>query len=96
MTTMWRKWQRFNNAGLLGCIDQRGMPGHVRLSGVHERVIVVLEMVKAHYVDKSTPTKKQILEIAERRLRDDNVPVPCRSSLYALLAALDGRVRKWV
>lgn len=89
MTTMWRKWQRFNNAGLLGCIDQRGMPGHVRLSGVHERVIVVLEMVKAHYVDKSTPTKKQILEIAERRLRDDNVPVPCRSSLYALLAALD-------
>ena len=34
MTTMWRKWQRFNNAGLLGCIDQRGMPGHVRLSNV--------------------------------------------------------------
>ena len=32
--------------------------------------------MKAHYVDKPTPTKKQILEIAERRLRDDNVPVP--------------------
>lgn len=87
MTTMWRKWQRFNNAGLLGCIDQRGMPGHVRLSGVHERVIVVLEMVKAHYVDKSTPTKKQILEIAERRLRDDNVPVPCR----VIVVRLTGR-----
>lgn len=89
MTTMWRKWQRFNNAGLLGCVDQRGMPGHIRLSGVHERVIVTLEMVKAFYVDKSTPTKKQIIEIAGRSLRDDNVPVPSRSSMYALLAALD-------
>ena len=89
MTTMWRKWQRFSNAGLLGCVDQRGMPGHIRLSGVHERVIVTLEMVKALYVDKSTPTKKQIIEIAGRHLRDDNVPVPSRSSMYALLAALD-------
>jgi len=72
MTTMWRKWQRFNNAGLLGCIDQRGLPGHVRLSGVHERVIVVLEMVKAHYVDKSTPTKKQCRQRA-------HVSFPCPS-----------------
>ena len=89
MSTMWRKWQRFNDAGLLGCIDQRGMPGHVRLSKVDERVIVTLGMVKAFYVDKSTPTKKQIIEIAGRRLSDDNVTVPSRSSMYALLDALD-------
>lgn len=89
MTTMWRKWERFNDAGLLGCLDQRGMPGHVRLSKVDERVILTLEMVKTLYVDKSTPTKKQIIEIACRRLTDDNVPVPSRSSMYALLNGLD-------
>ncbi|BBY60964.1 hypothetical protein MSAR_41000 [Mycolicibacterium sarraceniae] len=89
MSTMWRRWQGFNQAGLLGCIDQRGMPGRVRLSKVDQRVLITLEMVKRHYLSKSTPTKKQIIEIARTRLADDGVPVPCKSSMYALLSELD-------
>lgn len=89
MSTMWRRWRGFNERGVVGCIDERGMPGHVRLSNVDGRVVTTLEAIKVHYIDKSTPTKKQIIEIAKHRLTQDNVPVPGTTSMYELLKMLD-------
>lgn len=89
MTTMWRKWRGFTKRGVIGCADQRGMPGHVRLPAIGEVVSQTLRTVKAEFVDKSTPTKKQIIQIVERRLSAEEVAVPCRSSMYDLLDRLD-------
>ncbi len=89
MSTMWRKWRGFNNRGVFGCADHRGMPGHVRLSGIDQNVAVALRAVAVGFTEKSTPTKKQIIEIAAHRLKDEGTSVPCRSSMYSLLKRLD-------
>ncbi len=89
MSTMWRKWRGFNRRGVLGCADLRGMPGHVRLSGIDQRVEATLAAVRNHFIDKSTPTKKQIIEMAKHRLTDDNVAMPGKTSWYELLKRVD-------
>ncbi|NOQ61990.1 Mu transposase C-terminal domain-containing protein [Mycolicibacterium fortuitum] len=89
MSTMWRKWRGFNQRGALGCIDLRGMPGHVRLSRIDHRVETTVAAVRNHFIDKSTPTKKQIIEMTKHRLTDNNVPVPGKTSIYELLNRLD-------
>ncbi len=89
MSTMWRKWRGFNDRGVLGCLDSRGLPGHVRLSHVDQKVTSALRTVIGEFTEKSTPTKKQLIEIARNRLRDTGAPVPCRSSMYSLLTRLD-------
>lgn len=88
-STLWRKWIGFNEHGIVGCLDQRGMPGHVRLSKIDRRVIATLEVVKLRFVEKSTPTKKQLIEIAVQKLVEDGVAPPCRSTMYELLKTLD-------
>lgn len=89
MSTMWRKWRGFNTRGVFGCADHRGMPGHVRLSSIDQQVAVALRTVTVGFTEKSTPTKKQIIEIAALRLNDEGALVPCRSSMYTLLKRLD-------
>lgn len=89
MSTMWRKWRGFNDHGVIGCADHRGMPGHVRLPQTDPRVEAAIQAVKIHFVDKSTPTQKQIIEMARYRLEEDGVPLPCRSSMYELIKKLD-------
>jgi len=89
ISTMWRKWRGFNTRGVFGCADHRGMPGHVRLSGIQQKVAVTLRTVAIGFTEKSTPTKKQIIEIATHRLKDEGASVPCRSSMYTLLTRLD-------
>lgn len=89
MSTMWRKWCGFNARGVVGCLDSRGMPGHVRLSGVDQKVTAALRTVMGEFTEKSTPTKKQLIEITKNRLQDSGTPVPSRSSMYSLLTRLD-------
>ncbi|MHA3021824.1 Mu transposase C-terminal domain-containing protein [Mycobacterium sp. BMJ-28] len=89
MSTMWRKWRGFNQRGVMGCADLRGLPGHVRLSHIDQRIEKALDAVRNHFIDKSTPTKKQIIEMAKHRLTDDNVPMPGKTSMYELLDKLD-------
>ncbi|MCA4725234.1 Mu transposase C-terminal domain-containing protein [Mycolicibacterium fortuitum] len=89
MATMWRKWSGFNRRGVVGCMDLRGMPGHVRLSGIDQRIEAVLDAVRTQFIDKSTPTKKQMIEIAKHRLTDENIAMPKRTSMYNLLEKLD-------
>lgn len=88
-STLWRKWIGFNKGGIVGCLDQRGMPGHVRLSKIDQRVIATVQAVKLRFVDKSTPSKKQLIEIAVQKLVDDGLVPPCRSAMYELLDTLD-------
>lgn len=89
MSTMWRRWRGFNERGVVGCLDSRGMPGHVRLSRVNQKVTTALRTVIGEFTEKSTPTKKQLIEITKNRLRDTGASVPSRSSMYNLLARLD-------
>lgn len=89
MSTMWRRWRGFNERGVIGCLDSRGMPGHVRLSRIDQKVTIALRTVIGDFTEKSTPTKKQLIEIAKNRLRDTDTLVPCRSSMYSLLTRLD-------
>ncbi|WP_165610930.1 Mu transposase C-terminal domain-containing protein [Mycobacteroides chelonae] len=89
MSTMWRKWCGFNTRGVVGCLDSRGMPGHVRLSSVDQKVTATLRTVMGEFTEKSTPTKKQLIEITKNRLHDSGTPLPSRSSMYSLLARLD-------
>lgn len=89
MSTMWRRYVGFTRSGAVGCADLRGMPGHVRTSQVDERVALILNEVRASYTDKSTPTQKQVIEVAKHRLTENGIPVPCRTSAYALLKRLD-------
>jgi len=89
MSTMWRRWSGFNRQGVIGCADRRGMPGHVRLPQTDPRVEAAVRAVKIHFADRSTPTQKQIIEMARYRLEEDGVPVPCRSSMYELIKKLD-------
>lgn len=89
MATMWRRWSGFNRHGVIGCADHRGMPGHVRLPQTDQRVETALKAVKAHFVDKSTPTGKQIIEMAKHRLEEDGVAIPCKTTMYELLKKLD-------
>ncbi|BBX25697.1 Mu transposase C-terminal domain-containing protein [Mycolicibacterium alvei] len=89
MATMWRKWSGFNRRGVVGCMDLRGTPGHVRLSGFDQRIEIVLDAVRTHFIDKSTPTKKQVIEIAKHRLTDDGIEMPKKTSMYKLLDRLD-------
>lgn len=89
ISTLWRKWIGFNHRGIVGCLDQRGMPGHVRLSRIDRRVIQTVEEVKLRFVDKSTPSKKQLIEIAVQKLVEDGLAPPCRSAMYELLKTLD-------
>lgn len=89
MSTMWRKWRGFNNRGVFGCADHRGMPGHVRLSAIDQNVAMTLRAITVEFTEKSTPTKKQIIEMAKHRLKDTGAASPCRSSMYTLLKRLD-------
>lgn len=88
-STLWRKWAGFNMGGIAGCLDQRGMPGCVRLSKIDRRVTATLEAIKLRFVDKSTPSKKQIIELACQKLAGDGVKTPCQSTMYELLETLD-------
>ncbi len=89
MSTMWRRYQGFIRAGTIGCADLRGMPGHVRTSQIDERVSSILTEVRATYTEKSTPSQKQVIEIAKHRLIESGIAVPSRSSAYELLRRLD-------
>ena len=89
MSTMWRRYVGFIRSGAVGCADLRGLPGHVRTSQIDERVSVILNEVRASYTDKSTPSQKQVIEVAKHRLTENGIPVPCRTSAYALLKRLD-------
>lgn len=89
MATMWRRWRGFSQHGVIGCADHRGMPGHVRLSHIDQRVATTLQALKAEFVDRSTPTKKQIIEMAKHQLTENNIRVPGRTSMYELLDKLD-------
>jgi putative transposase len=89
MSTMWRRYIGFIRSGAVGCADLRGLPGHVRTSQIDERVSVILNEVRASYTDKSTPSQKQVIEVAKHRLTENGIPVPCRTSAYALLKRLD-------
>lgn len=90
MATMWRKWRGFTQHGVIGCADHRGMPGHVRLSQIDQQVAPALQAVKAQFTDRSTPTKKQIIEMAKHQLTENNIRVPGRTSMYELLEGSTG------
>ncbi len=87
--TMWRKWTGFSEHGVLGCADHRGMPGHVRLSAIDQRVEIAMIETKKHFVDKATPTKKQIIDMTGYALADHGIAAPKRTSMYRLLDKLD-------
>jgi transposase InsO family protein len=89
MSTMWRRYQGFIRSGTMGCADLRGMPGHVRTSQLDERVSLIFNEVRATYTDKSTPSQKQVIEMAKHRLMESGIPVPSRSCAYELLRRLD-------
>jgi putative transposase len=87
--TMWRKWNGFSKHGVLGCADQRGMPGHVRLSAIDQQVELAITQIKKQLIDKSTPTKKQIIEMTGYLLAERDIAVPKRTTMYDLLDKLD-------
>ncbi|WP_445277807.1 hypothetical protein, partial [Streptomyces sp. DSM 41033] len=67
-STMWRKWRGFNHQGIAGCLDMRGMPGHVRSTQIDQRIATTVDAIRDQFIEKSTPTKKQIIEMAKHRL----------------------------
>lgn len=89
MSTMWRKYGGFMRAGAVGCADLRGMPGHVRTAQHDERVVGIFNEVRTGFTYRSTPSRKQVIEMAKHRLMEDGLRVPCRTSSYELLRSLD-------
>lgn len=89
VATMWRKWVGFRRRGVVGCADQRGLPGRVRVSQLDQRIVATLDQVRQSFVSESTPTKKQLIELTRTRLNDQGLTHPSRSTMYKLLELLD-------
>ena len=85
MATMWRKYTAFQADGVIGCADKRGLPGHLRTSNTNARVYAILNAIRLRHTDKSTPTRKQVIELATAALVDEGVPAPGRSRMYQIL-----------
>jgi hypothetical protein len=89
MTTMWRKYSGFKTAGIIGCADQRGLPGHTRRSRIDVRVPYLLDEICSSFTEKSTPSKWQVIEMANRQLSAQGIATPGRSTMYQLLDRFD-------
>jgi transposase InsO family protein len=89
MATMWRRYSGFCTAGIVGCADRRGLPGHTRSPGIDPIVYGVLDEVMQSFLLKSTPSKSQVIELAIRELVSRDIAIPCRSTMYQLVTVLD-------
>ncbi|MEV0466637.1 Mu transposase C-terminal domain-containing protein [Nocardia tengchongensis] len=83
--TLWRRWAQFNSGGLVGVTDKRGLPGYGRGPAYDRAVAELIDTVTARFTTKSTPSKKQIIELLRREAAETGVALPGRSRLYDLL-----------
>lgn len=88
MSTMWRRYQGFKT-GVLGCADQRGLPGHVRGGSIDPRVLAVLDQARRRFTWTPTASKAQVIELAAHESARQQLPVLPRSTAYRELAKLD-------
>lgn len=89
MATLWRRYSRFCSDGVVGCADHRGMPGHVRAPRIDPIVYSVVDEVMRSFTMKSTPSKRQVIDLARAELATRDVAIPSRSSMYELVTTLD-------
>ncbi|GAA1463536.1 Mu transposase C-terminal domain-containing protein [Williamsia maris] len=89
MSTMWRRYIGFAADGIVGCADKRGLPGHTRQKATDPLVHAILWDVMRSFTTKSTPSKKQVIELARTALSARNVVAPSRSTMYSIIDSLD-------
>ncbi|MCM6772417.1 Mu transposase C-terminal domain-containing protein [Nocardia sp. CDC159] len=89
MQTMWRRWSEFTRRGIIGVADKRGLPRRTRRPAYDPQLLEVIDAVRRRFTSKSTPSKKQVIELVTREAAERGIPIPSRSRLYTLLDETD-------
>lgn len=91
-SALWKLRQRYTKSGLYGLVDQRMLRASTTADRLDPKLREALLQVLHEHTEKSNPSRKRIIDLATRRVREehgpDDVKIPGRATLYRAVQQL--------